>query len=88
MRNLIRKILKEEFDNEEVMSTEHNICDIMTVNSWEEIENLLGRMEYDNKYQREIDSIRQQTKKDIEYVGGDADVYNNYLREIQNLVCR
>ena len=88
MRSLIKKILKEEFDNKEVMSKEHNICDVMTVNSWEEIQGLLDNMEYDEKYQREIESIRQQTKKDIEDIGGDADVYNNYLREIQNLVCR
>ena len=88
MKNLIRKILREEFNNEEVMSDEHNICDVMTVNSWEEIQGLLDNMEYDEKYQREIESIRQQTKKDIEDIGGDADVYNNYLREIQNLVCR
>lgn len=88
MKDLIKKILKEEFDNEEVMSTEHNICDIMTVNSWDEIEDLLDKMEYDDKYQKEIESIRQQTKRDIEDIGGDADVYNNYLREIQNLVCR
>ena len=67
MRGLIKKILKEEFDNKEVMSKEHNICDVMTVNSWEEIQGLLDNMEYDEKYQREIESIRQQTKKESTY---------------------
>ena len=49
---------------------------------------MLRYEKYNNKHQKEIESIRQQTEKDIEYVGGDADVYNTYLREIQNMVCR
>jgi hypothetical protein len=88
MKNIIKRILREEFENSEVMSTEHNICDIMTVNSWEEIQSLLDDMEYDDKYSDEIQSIRQQTEKDIKGIAGDADVYNTYLRQIQNIVCR
>ena len=88
MKNLIRKILREEFDNEEVMSDEYNICDVMTVNSWDEIERLLSKMKYDDKYRKEIDLIKQKTDRDIVGIGGDADVYNSYLRHVQNIVCR
>lgn len=89
MRNLIKKILKEEFDNEkEVMSDKYNICDVMTVNSWGEIDRLLSKMKYDDKYKKQIDLIKKETDRDIEFIGGDADVYNSYLRQVQNIVCK
>jgi hypothetical protein len=88
MRSLIREILKEEFQNPEVMSQEKNICDIMTANSWEEIQSLLDVMEYDNKFQKQIDDIKYKMEKEMSYLGSDRDIVNNYLREIQNIICR
>ena len=88
MKNLIRKILKEEFQNPEVMSSEHNICDIMTANSWEEIENLLSKMSYDDQYQDEIDTIRKRWEQEVETQTHDGDSTNTYLRMLQNLICK
>lgn len=88
MRNLIRKILLEEFDNEEVMSQEHNICDIMSANSWDGIDELLDKMEYDNQYQEEIDELREDMQKEMDALSNDKDIVNTYLRKIQNIVCR
>ena len=88
MKNLIRKILKEEFQNPEVMSLEHNICDIMTANSWEEIENLLSKMSYDDQYQDEIDTIRKRWEQEVETQTHDGDSTNTYLRMLQNLICK
>lgn len=88
MKSLIRRILKEEFQNNEVMSSEHNICDIMMVNSWEEIEELLDNMDYDNQFQSEIDNIRDKMNQELDFLSSDLDVANTYLRKIQNIVCK
>ena len=88
MKSLIRKILKEEFQNDEVMSSEHNICDIMMVNSWEEIQELLDKMDYDNQFQSEIDDIRNKMNQELDFLSSDLDVANTYLRKIQNIVCK
>jgi hypothetical protein len=88
VKSLIRKILKEEFQNDEVMSQEKNICDIMVVNSWDEIEELLDVMEYDEQYQEEIDSIKRGWEKEIKSQANDLDTTNFYLRKIQNIICK
>jgi len=88
MKYLIRKILKEEFQNDEVMSSEKNICDIMSANSWKEIEVLLDKMEYDNQFQTEIDEIKKKWENEVKSHSHDQDSTNTYLRMVQNLVCK
>lgn len=88
MRFLIRKILKEEFQNDEVMSSEKNICDIMTVNSWEEIQRLLDVMDYDDQFQEEIDKIKEKWGKEVSNQSNKLDSTNTHLRMVQNIVCR
>jgi hypothetical protein len=88
MKTLIRKILKEEFQNDEVISSEHNICDVMMINSWEEIQELLDNMDYDNQFQSEIDDIRNKMNQELDTLSSDLDVANTYLRKIQNIVCK
>ena len=87
MKTLISKILKEEFKNDEVMSQEHNICDIMTANSWDEIDDLLDKMEYDDQYQKKIDKIRDNMQSEMDDLSNDKDIANTYLRRVQNIVC-
>lgn len=87
MKNLIRRILKEEFQNPEVMSSEHNICDIMTANSWKEVENLLNKMDYDDQYQKEINKIKSMWQNEVDTQSHDGDSTNFFLRKIQNIVC-
>jgi len=88
MKNLIRRILKEEFQNPEVMSSEHNICDIMIANSWDEIEDLLNKMDYDDQYQEEIDKIKSMWQMEVDTQSHDGDSTNTYLRMVQNLICK
>jgi hypothetical protein len=88
MKSLIRKILKEEFQNPETMSSEHNICDVMTANSWDEVEILLDKMEYDNQFQVEIDKIKSMWQKEVDTQSHDEDSTNTYLRMVQNMVCK
>jgi hypothetical protein len=82
------KMLGEEFKNKEVMSSKHNICDIMTANSWVEIENLLNNMKYDEKFKKEILQIKNMYHKDVDNQSNDLDVTNTYLRMVQNLICK
>ena len=88
MKNLIKKILKEEFINSEVMSSKKNICDVMSLNNWSEVEELLDVMSFDEKYQKEIDGIKREWKKEVDSQSHDGDSTNFYLRKVQNLVCR
>jgi hypothetical protein len=88
MKSLIRKILKEEFQNPETMSPEHNICDVMTANSWDEVEILLDKMEYDNQFQGEIDRVKSMWQKEVDTQSHDEDSTNTYLRMVQNMVCK
>lgn len=88
MRKLIKKILREDFQNPEVSSLEHNICDVMTVSSWDEIQFLLDKMDYDDQFKPEIDVIKNQMKKEKSVLGTDLDITNDSLRKIQNIVCK
>ena len=88
MKHLIRKILKEEFQNPEVMSSEHNICDIMVANSWDEIEDLLNKMGYDDQYQEDINKIKSMWQMEVDTQSHDGDSTNTYLRMVQNLICK
>lgn len=89
MKNLIHKILKEELKNElEVMSNKINLCDIMSVNTWDEIENHLNQMDFDSNFTEEIAEIKRQYKNEVNTQSHDGDSANFYLRKIQTLVCR
>jgi hypothetical protein len=88
MKNLIRKILKEEFKNKDTDSPETNICDVMSVNSLDEIDLLLRDMDYDSKTSRVIDNIKRECVKELETQSHDGDTLNTYFRYIQNMLCK
>lgn len=81
-------LIKEDDQNPETMSSEHNICDIMTANSWKEIEVLLDKTEYDNQFQTEIDKIKKKWENEVKSQSHDQDSTNTYLRMVQNIVCK
>ena len=60
----------------------------MSANTWEEIDELLDKMEYDNQYQEEIDKLKEDMQKEMDTLSNDKDIVNTYLRKIQNIVCR
>lgn len=88
MKNLIKKILREDFKNAEVMSSERNICDIVSANSWDEIEELLDEMVYDDQFKSQIEKLKKKMKQEKDRLGNDLDITNTYLRKIQNMVCK
>jgi hypothetical protein len=60
----------------------------MTANSWDEVEALLDKMEYDNQFQGEIDRIKSMWQKEVDTQSHDEDSTNTYLRMVQNMVCK
>jgi uncharacterized protein (UPF0147 family) len=91
MKSLIRKILKEEFQSSNTMSSEQNICDIMTANSWSDIESLLKKMDSvikDENLKKQIKDLYNQSKNELSKQGNDKDIINSYLRKIQNIICK
>jgi hypothetical protein len=88
MRTLIKKILKESFVNPDVDSTEHNICDVMSVNSWDEIDSLLSNMSYGEDITKKIEVIKAECESEVNNQSHDGDSFNFYLRKIQNILCR
>jgi predicted histidine transporter YuiF (NhaC family) len=85
MKKIIKKILKEEFENKNI-SSDNNICDIMTVNSLEEILGLLKNMDLRGK-EKEIKNLLISMEKEKERLSNNKDIFNSYLRKIQNILC-
>ena len=76
----------QEFKNQHTSSSDHNICDVMTINSLEEILELLKGMDYgDNK--SEIESILTNMEQEKKELSNNVDILNNYLRKVQNILC-
>jgi hypothetical protein len=87
-KNLIRKILKEEFKNKDTQSNENNICDVMSINSVDEIIDLLKKMPSIKDNKKEIISLLRTMQKDKKTLSNNSDIHNTYLRKIQNILCK
>jgi hypothetical protein len=88
MKKIIKKILKEEFEYLDTQSDKHNICDIMTVNSIEEIVELVRGMEGIKNNKKEVVSLLKDIQKDRKRLSNNSDILNTYLRKIQNILCK
>jgi hypothetical protein len=88
MKKIIKKILKEEFEYSDTQSDKHNICDIMTVNSIEEIVELVRGMEGIKDNKKEVVSLLKDIQKDKKRLSNNSDILNTYLRKIQNILCK
>ena len=84
-------LIKEDDQNSDTMSSEQNICDIMTSNSWDNIESLLNTMDSvikDENLKKQIKDLYKQSQEDLSNLSNDEDIINTYLRKIQNVVCK
>jgi hypothetical protein len=88
MRNIIKKILKESFENPDTQSSKHNICDVITINSVDEIIDLLKKMPSIKDNKKEIISLLKTMQKDKKTLSNNSDIHNTYLRKIQNILCK
>jgi len=84
-------LIKEDDQNSDTMSSEQNICDIMTSNSWDDIESLLNTMNSvikDENLKKQIKDLYDKSQEELSKQGNDEDIINTYLRKIQNVVCK
>ncbi len=92
MRNLIRKILKEESDKQTDLansnSTERNICDDFSVDTYEELIDLINKAHVSKEDDPKIEKLLIQLKKDNDRLGNDLDNLNTYQHKIANLLCK
>ena len=92
MRSLIRKILKEESDKQTDLansnSTERNICDDFSVDTYEDLIDLINKSHVSKEDDPKIEKLLIQLKKDNERLGTDLDNLNTYQHKIANLLCK
>lgn len=92
MRDLIRQILKEESDKQTDLansnSTEHNICDDFSVDTYEDLVDLINKAHVSKEDDPKIEKLLVQLKKDNERLGNDLDNLNTYQHKIANLLCK
>ena len=92
MRSLIRKILKEESDKQTDLansnSTERNICDDFSVDTYEDLIDLINKSHVSKEDDPKIEKLLIQLKKDNERLGNDLDNLNTYQHKIANLLCK
>ena len=84
-------LIKEDDQNPDTMSSEQNICDVMTSNSWDDIESLLNTMNSvikDENLKKQIKDLYDKSQEELSKQGNDEDIINTYLRKIQNVVCK
>ena len=89
MRKLIRKILKEESDKQTDLansnSTERNICDDFSVDTYEDLVDLINKAHVSKEDDPKIEKLLVQLKKDNERLGNDLDNLNTYQHKIANV---
>ena len=92
MRSLIRKILKEESDKQTDLansnSTERNICDYFSVDTYEDLIDLINKSHVSKEDDPKIEKLLIQLKKDNDQLGNDLDNLNTYQHKIANLLCK
>tara|TARA_R110001592_G_scaffold53687_6_gene164689 strand:- start:3516 stop:3794 length:279 start_codon:yes stop_codon:yes gene_type:complete len=92
MRNLIRKILKEESDKQTDLvnsnSAERNICDDFSVDTYEDLVDLINKAHVSKEDDPKIEKLLIQLKKDNERLDNDLDNLNTYQHKIANLLCK
>jgi hypothetical protein len=93
MRDLIRKVLKEESNKVVKFNTVDNsqhssICDKFNVNSIGEILQLLSKENLDFKQKKEISRVLQKLNKDEDRLPTKLDTLDTYFHDIQDIVCK
>lgn len=92
MRVLIRRILKEETDKQTDLansqSGDYNICDDFSVDTYEDLVDLINKAHVSKEDDPKIEKLLVQLKKDNERLGNDLDNLNTYQHKIANLLCK
>lgn len=93
MKNLIKKILREESGKvvkfNTIDKTQHvSLCDKFNVYSVKEIIQLLSKEELDNNQKKEISKILFKLNKDENKLPTKRDIIDTYFHDIQDVICK
>ena len=92
MKKLIRRILKEESDKQTDLansqSTENNICDDFSAESYENLVDLINKSHVSKEDDPIIEKLLNQLKSDMKKLDTDKDLINTYQHKIATQLCR
>ena len=92
MRDLIRRILKEETDKQTDLanteSDDYNICDDFSPESYEDLVELVNKSHVSKEDHPKVVEILKQLKKDNQRLSNDMDNLNTYSHKISSLLCK
>ncbi len=92
MKNLIRRILKEESDKQTDLANsntkERNICDDFSAESYEDLVNLINKSHVSKEDHGNIEKLLDDLKKEMKSLGTDKDLINTYQHKIATRLCK
>ncbi len=92
MKKLIHRILKEESDKQTDLAnsntTEHNICDDFSAESYEDLIQLINKSHVSKEDHGNIGKLLDDLKKEMKSLGTDKDLINTYQHKIANRLCK
>lgn len=92
MRDLIRRILKEETDKQTDLansqSGDYNICDDFSAESYEDLVQLINKAHVSKEDDPNIEKLLDDLKREMKGLGNDKDLINTYQHKIANRLCK
>jgi hypothetical protein len=78
LKKIITRIIRENI----------NICNILNVNTSEELLDLLNSIDIHKDDVEKVDKIVEKMKKDMKNLSSKYDILDTYLHDIQDIICK
>ena len=92
MKNIIRKVLKEESDKQTDLANsntrERNICDDFSAESYDDLVSLINKSHVSEEDDPIIEKFLDDLKKEMKYLDTDKDLINTYQHKIGTQLCK
>ena len=92
MKNIIRKVLKEESDKQTDLANsntrERNICDDFSAESYDDLVSLINKSHVSEEDDSKIEKLLDELKSDMEKLDTDKDLINTYQHKIATQLCK
>jgi hypothetical protein len=92
MKNIIRKVLKEESDKQTDLANsntgERNICDDFSAESYEDLVGLINKSHVSKEDDPIIEKLLDELKSDMKKLDTEKDLINTYQHKIATQLCK
>jgi hypothetical protein len=92
MKNIIRKVLKEESDKQTDLANsnteERNICDDFSAESYEDLVDLINKSHVSKEDDPIIEKLLDELKSDMKKLDTEKDLINTYQHKIATQLCK